>query len=70
MKSSIGGFDSITAAARAAGLKPVDRQQVEQMSSLDNMSNEELQSELDRIFEQEYGLTQDQLKKAVKGQHH
>ena len=53
-----------------AGLKPVDRQQVEQVSSLDNLSNEELQSELDRIFEQEYGLTQDQLKKAVKGQHH
>ena len=44
--------------------------QVEQVSSLDNLSNEELQSELDRIFEQEYGLTQDQLKKAVKGQHH
>ena len=53
-----------------AGFKPVDRQQVEQVSSLDNMSNEDLQSELDRIFEQEYGLTQDQLKKAVKGQHH
>jgi hypothetical protein len=53
-----------------AGLKPVDRQQVEQVSSLDNLSNEELQSELNRIFEQEYGLTQDQLKKAVKGQHH
>jgi len=40
------------------------------VNSTDNMSNEELQSELDRIFEQEYGLTQDQLKKAVKGQHH
>ena len=53
-----------------AGLKPVDRQQVEQVNSTDGMSNEELQSELDRIFEQEYGLTQDQLKKAVKGQHH
>ena len=53
-----------------AGLKPVDRQQVEQVSSIDNMSNEELQSELDRIFEQAYGLTQNQLKKAVKGQHH
>ena len=53
-----------------AGLKPVDRQQVEQVNSTDGMSNQELQSELDRIFEQEYGLTQDQLKKAVKGQHH
>ncbi len=53
-----------------AGLNPVDRQQVEQVSSLDNLSNEELQSELDRLFEKEYGLTQDQLKKAVKGQHH
>ena len=53
-----------------AGLKPVDRQQVEQLNSTDGMSNEELQSELDRIFQQEYGFTQDQLKKAVKGQHH
>ena len=53
-----------------AGLKPIDRQQVEQVSSLDNMSNEDLQSELDSLFEQEYGLTQDQLKKVVKGQQH
>jgi hypothetical protein len=54
----------------SAGLTPVDRQQVEQVNSTDGMSNEVLQSELDRIFEQEYGLTQDQLKKVVKGQHH
>ncbi len=54
----------------SAGLTPVDRQQVEQVNSNDGMSNEVLQSELDRIFEQEYGLTQDQLKKVVKGQHH
>jgi hypothetical protein len=54
----------------SAGLTPVDRQQVEQVNSSDGMSNEVLQSELDRIFEQEYGLTQDQLKKVVKGQHH
>ena len=53
-----------------AGFKPVDRQQIEQVNSLDNLSNEDLQSELDRLFEQEYGLTQDQLKKAVKCQHH
>ena len=53
-----------------AGFKPIDRQQVEQINSIDNMSNEDLQSELDRLFEQEYGLTQDQLKKVVKGQHH
>ena len=54
----------------SAGLTPVDRHQVEQVNSNDGMSNEVLQSELDRIFELEYGLTQDQLKKVVKGQHH
>ena len=54
----------------SAGLTPVDRQQVEQVNSNDGMSNEVLQSELDRIFEQKYGLTQDQLKKVVKGEHH
>ena len=54
----------------SAGLTPVDRQQVEQVNSSDGMSNEVLQSELDRIFELEYGFTQDQLKKVVKGQHH
>lgn len=53
-----------------AGLKPVDIQQAEQVSSIDGMSDEDLQSELDRIFEQEYGSTQEQLKKVVKGQHH
>jgi hypothetical protein len=53
-----------------AGLKPIDRQQVEQVNSIDNMSDEDLQSELDRLFEQEYGLTQEQLKKVVKAQQH
>ena len=34
-----------------AGLKPIDRQQVEQVNSIDNLSDEELQSELDRVNE-------------------
>ena len=52
------------------GLKPVDRQQVEQANNIENLSDEELHAELDKLFGQQFGLTQDKLKKAVKDQQH
>ena len=35
-----------------AGFKPVDRQQVEQINSIGNVSDEELRAELDSLFKQ------------------
>ena len=51
------------------GLKPVDRQQVEQVNNIENLSDEELQAEIDNRYLKKFGMTQTELKKAVKGQH-
>jgi len=52
-----------------ARLKPVDRQQVEQVNNIENVSDEELQAEIDNRYLKKFGMTQTELKKAVKGQH-
>ena len=52
-----------------ARLKPVDRQQVEQVNNIENLSDEELQAEIDNLYLKKFGMTQTELKKAVKGQH-
>ena len=52
-----------------ARLKPVDRQQVEQVNNIENLSDEELQAEIDNRYLKKFGMTQTELKKAVKGQH-
>ena len=52
-----------------AGLKPVDRQQVEQVNNIQNLSDDELQAEIDNLYLKEFGMSQTELKKAVKGQH-
>lgn len=52
-----------------SGLKPVDRQQVEQVNNIENLSDEELQAEIDNRYLKKFGMTQTELKKAVKGQH-
>ena len=51
------------------GLKPVDRQQVEQVNNIENLSDEELQAEIDNLYLKKFGMTQTELKKDVKGQH-
>ena len=51
------------------GLKPVDRQQVEQVNNIENLSDEELQAEIDNLYLKKFDMTQTELKKAVKGQH-
>jgi hypothetical protein len=56
-----------------AGLKPVDKQQVEQVNRIDNMSDEELQTKLDAICMDQYGVTLEELDavmKSVKAQRH
>ena len=52
-----------------AGLKPVDRQQVEQVANIENLSDEQLQEEIDNLYLKEFGMTQTELKKSIKGQH-
>ena len=52
-----------------ARLKPVVRQQVEQVNNIENLSDEELQAEIDNLYLKKFGMTQTELKKAVKGQH-
>ena len=52
-----------------AGSKPVDRQQVEQVANIENLSDEQLQEEIDNLYLKEFGMTQTELKKSIKGQH-
>ena len=52
-----------------ARLKPVDRQQVEQVNNIENLSDEELQAEIANLYLKKFDMTQTELKKAVKGQH-
>ena len=53
-----------------AGLKPIDRQQVEQINSIGNVSDEELKAELDSLLKDKYGLTQETMERFVKKQQH
>jgi len=39
------------------------------VNNIENLSDEELQAEIDNRYLKEFGMTQTELKKAVKGQH-
>ena len=53
-----------------AGFKPIERQQVEQINSIGNVSDEELRAELDLLLKDKYGLTQEMMERLVKKQQH
>jgi len=39
------------------------------VNNIENVSDEELQAEIDNRYLKKFGMTQTELKKAVKGQH-